>query len=206
MNLLPRSPSYISSSHPDFGVTSAYIRVSPDMPIYVKPVRRVHGKARILALSNAASKHLRTGEGFAHREEVSGHEYASQDVFFGHNWLTNDIHYLDHPARNSYIEYKRENGMDMRLATWQGMGFDVNYATHAHLITSHLKTGVQHYQSYQVGDVVPFDFFIVNIFLIEHYQQTILAAGSDRFCTMKCPWVISSTDLIQIEKMNTNLF
>lgn len=121
--ILPRSPSYISSSHPDFWVTSSYIRVSPDMPIYVQPVRRVHGKARILALSDASRKHIRAGESFASREEVSGHEYASQDVFFGHNWLTNDLHYLNHPARTTADIYydKQECGNDLRCATWQGI-------------------------------------------------------------------------------------
>lgn len=201
MNLLPHSPSYISVSHPDFGVASDYIRVSPDMPIYVQPVRRAQGRARILALSDASRKHLRAGEIFASREEVSGCEYASQDVFFGHGWLTNDLHYLNHPAKETADIYydKQECGNDLRCATWQGMSADNKSATHAHLITSHLQTGFQHYKTYQVGDVVPFDFYIVNVLWIEE-EITKLATGNDRFCTMKCPWVIPTAHLKIIEK------
>lgn len=205
MNILPSSPRHFSPKHPKFGVSGGLVCVHPHLPVYVKPKMRVTGKARLLKVSDASIKHsISQPAGRPEFEAVAGHEFAALDLFFGHGRLLNDFIYFTHPARNSFIEYARqEDGRDMRLASWPGMEH-AKFATHAHLITCHLNK--MPFEYWDVGQVIQFDFYIVDVYeRLEDGTFEALAEGHHEFCSMKCPWIIKSAHLQYFEKHRPDL-
>lgn len=204
MHLLPVNPHHISPRHPRWGLDSDLIRVSVEHPIYVRPIMRVDGDARILAINDVSREQFfQDKNGRLYKDSVGGSGYASLDIFLGHGRLTCDPVYFFHDARtSSRIDYERQDdGRDMRLAHWNGMRGDEGYATHAHLVTSHLTKmpyGRQH-----IGDVIEYDYYIVDVlYLNDDGTRDVLAKGCDRFGTLKCPWVINANHLQAIEKHN----
>lgn len=215
MRILPSFPKHIKPNSPDFGLPSGVFCVNHDMQVYVKPVMKVTGEARLLATSRADYYHtVFTKSGSPVFADVTGSEYAAVDLFLGHDFLTTPLYHLHRSSDSSKITYEFEDDQDgpvMRFGSWDGINLPSSggTATHAHLVTAHLDEPPD--LNRYVGCVLPYSFYIVNIYTFEEDRDgksrgIACATGNDRFGSNKCPWVISAPDLRNIAKDPANCF
>lgn len=150
--------------------------------IFIQPLRRVRCPVRVLAARETP-------------DTCSGADYAGLDVFVAHGPAVTPLYHLMSRLHGAHIgddSLPGKPGTHERAAFLSGMEkADYKDTTHLHVVTAHLDT----FKPPKVGAVISIDICIVNIIQIIDGNRNVLAQGSGVFGTLRCPWVIPTSDL-----------